>query len=158
MISETGSVVELKGKQVAVVLCKKSSFCRHCASMESCQVGDDNRTMVVEALNAIGAKVGDKVRIVTSSRSFLQSSFLLYIVPLLSLIVGGILGQIIGEGHAERVQSRSFIRDSRHRFSGRLFSGHPCRYTGPAARGLHATHYRILPEEETFVMDLQNGH
>jgi len=95
MIEETGSVVELKGKQVALVLCQKSSFCEHCASMESCQVGSDNRSMLVEANNALGAAVGDQVRLVTSSRTFLQSSFLLYIVPLLFLIAGAVSGQFV---------------------------------------------------------------
>ncbi len=97
MIEESGTIVELKGKHVAVVLCKKNSFCKHCASMEVCQVGDDNRSMLVDAHNALGAKVGDKVKLVTSSKSFLQSSFLLYIVPLLSLVAGAIAGNLIGE-------------------------------------------------------------
>lgn len=97
MIDETGSVIELKGKHIAVVLCQKSSFCRNCASMEQCRVGDDNRSMLVEAHNTIGARVGDKVRVVTSSKSFLQSSFILYIVPLISLVVGAIVGQLLGE-------------------------------------------------------------
>ena len=97
MIEETGSVVELKGKHIAVVLCEKSSFCKNCASMEQCRLGDDNRSMLVEAHNPIGARVGHKVRLVTSSKSFLQSSFILYIVPLIALIVGAIAGHLIGE-------------------------------------------------------------
>lgn len=96
MIEEIGSIVELKGKQVATVLCEKQSFCAHCASMESCQVGSDGRSRLVEAHNLLGAKVGDKVKLATSSRTFLQSSFLLYIVPLLFLIVGAVSGQLLG--------------------------------------------------------------
>ena len=96
MIEEIGSVVELKGKQIAVVLCQKSSFCQHCASMQSCQVGSDNRSMLVEAHNPLGAEVGDRVKVVTSSKTFLQSSFLLYIVPLLFLLVGAVSGRTIG--------------------------------------------------------------
>jgi sigma-E factor negative regulatory protein RseC len=97
MLEEYGSVVELKGKMLAVVLCQKSSFCKNCASMQSCQVGDDNRSMLVEAHNVIGAEVGNKVRLVITSKSFLQSSFLLYIVPLIALIVGAVAGHLIGE-------------------------------------------------------------
>jgi sigma-E factor negative regulatory protein RseC len=97
MLEEYGNVVELKGKMVAVVLCQKSSFCKNCASMQSCQVGDDNRSMLVEAHNVIGAEVGNKVRLVITSKSFLQSSFLLYIVPLIALIVGAVAGHLIGE-------------------------------------------------------------
>lgn len=96
MVEEIGSIVEVRGKQVAVVMCEKSTFCEHCASMESCQVGHDNKSKLVEAYNAIGAQVGDKVRLSVSSKTFLQSSFLLYIVPLIALIVGAIAGQTIG--------------------------------------------------------------
>ena len=97
MIEEFGTIVELKGKHVALVLCERSSFCAHCASMGSCHVGSDNRSMLVEASNPIGAQVGDHVRLVTSSKSFLQSSFILYIVPLIALVVGALLGFGIGE-------------------------------------------------------------
>jgi sigma-E factor negative regulatory protein RseC len=100
MLEEFGNVVELKGKMVAIVLCQKSSFCKNCASMQSCQISDDNRSMLVEAHNVIGAEVGNKVRLVTSSKSFLQSSFLLYIVPLIALIVGAVAGHLIGESMA----------------------------------------------------------
>lgn len=97
MIEEYGAVVELKGKQIAVVVCEKNSFCKNCASMEACRLGDDNRSMLVDAHNPLGAQVGDKVKVVTSSKSFLQSSFVLYIVPLLALIAGAALGQTLGE-------------------------------------------------------------
>lgn len=96
MVEEFGNIVELKGKEVAVVLCQKSSFCKNCASMESCQVGDDNRSKLVEALNTLGADVGDRVKLVVSSKNFLQSSFLLYIVPLIALVIGGGLGHWLG--------------------------------------------------------------
>jgi sigma-E factor negative regulatory protein RseC len=96
MVEEYGNIVELKGKEIAVVLCEKSSFCKNCASMESCQVGDDNRSKLVEALNMLGADVGDRVKLVVSTKTFLQSSFLLYIVPLIALVFGGALGQWLG--------------------------------------------------------------
>ena len=38
-----------------------------------------------------------QVRIATSTKSFLQSSFLLYIVPLIALVVGAITGKLVGE-------------------------------------------------------------
>lgn len=96
MIEEVGSVVELKSKLVAVVLCQKSSFCEHCASLQSCQMGSDDRSRLVEVRNTLGARVGDRVRLATSTRTFLQSSFLLYIVPLLFLVVGAASGQLLG--------------------------------------------------------------
>ncbi|PLX85197.1 MAG: hypothetical protein C0617_05800 [Desulfuromonas sp.] len=96
MLEEIGTVVELKGKQRAVVLCKRGSFCEHCASSGLCRMGDDEKSMLVQAQNQIGARVGDRVKIATTTKNFLQSSFFLYIVPLIGLIVGAGLGQVIG--------------------------------------------------------------
>lgn len=95
-MEENGTVIELKGRNIAMVLCRKSSFCEHCASMESCQVGDDNTSKVVEAHNLVGANVGDRVKLNVSTKTFLQSSFIVYIVPLLALLAGAIAGQLIG--------------------------------------------------------------
>lgn len=96
MMEEVGTVIELKGKHVALVMCQKSSTCKNCASMESCKVSEDNRSMIVEAHNVIGAEVGDKVRLAISSKKFLGSSFLVYIVPLVALIIGAVIGEVIG--------------------------------------------------------------
>lgn len=97
MIEEVGTVVELKGKHTAVVMCKKSSLCENCATQGSCVLGDDDRTRLIEAQNSLGAAIGDKVLIATTTKSFLQSSFLLYIVPLIALVVGAVAGKLVGE-------------------------------------------------------------
>jgi sigma-E factor negative regulatory protein RseC len=97
MIEEYGTIVELKGKQIAVVLCQRNSACDHCPSSGACQIGDDSETMQVEAFNQIGAKVSDRVKVVTSTKHFLQSSFILYIVPIIGLLIGALIGQAIGE-------------------------------------------------------------
>ena len=97
MIEENGTVVELKGKSLAVVMCRKSSLCEHCATNGSCMLGDDGHTRLIEVKNDLGANVGDHVRIATTTRSFLQSSFLLYIVPLIALVIGALVGKAVGE-------------------------------------------------------------
>jgi sigma-E factor negative regulatory protein RseC len=96
MMQEVGTVVELQGRHVAMVLCRKSTFCSGCAAMGLCQVGDDGRSMLVEAHNVLGADVGDRVRVVSRPGQFLLASFLLYVVPLLALIVGAAVGEIVG--------------------------------------------------------------
>lgn len=97
MIEEFGTVVELKSKHTAVVLCKKSSLCEHCASAGVCTIGDDGHARLIEVHNLLGAVVGDHVRIATTTKSFLQSSFLLYIVPLIALVIGAAAGKMVGE-------------------------------------------------------------
>lgn len=97
MIEEVGIVVELKSKLIAVVMCKKSSLCESCATSGSCTLGSDDSTRLIEVQNSLAAVVGERVRIATSTKSFLQSSFLLYIVPLIALVIGAIVGKLVGE-------------------------------------------------------------
>jgi sigma-E factor negative regulatory protein RseC len=97
VIEEYGTVVELKQDLVAVVKCVRNSACDHCPSSGACKMGDDSETMLVETYNAIGAQNGDLVKIATSTKHFLQSSFMLYIVPIIGLLIGAFVGQIIAE-------------------------------------------------------------
>ena len=57
----------------------------------------DDHTRLIEVKNRLGANVGDNVMIATTTKSFLQSSFLLYIVPLIALVVGAIVGKFVGD-------------------------------------------------------------
>ncbi len=97
MMEETGKVVEIKSGEIAVVACEKNSFCKSCVASGNCLPSEGNKLRRVEAFNPIGAHVGDEVIVATSTRNFLRSSFLLYIVPLLALVGGAIVGQQIGE-------------------------------------------------------------
>lgn len=97
MIEEVGTVVELKSKMFAVVMCTKSSLCENCATNGNCALGDDDKTRLIEVQNPLAAEVGEQVRIATTTKSFLQSSFLLYIVPLIALVIGAIAGLLVGE-------------------------------------------------------------
>ena len=97
MIEDVGTVVELKSKRLAVVMCTKSSLCENCATNGNCALGDDDNTRLIEVHNPVAAEVGEQVRIATTTKSFLQSSFLLYIVPLIALVIGAVAGMLVGE-------------------------------------------------------------
>ncbi|WP_429886197.1 SoxR reducing system RseC family protein [Geoalkalibacter halelectricus] len=97
MLEETGTIVEIKGLRTAVVLCRKSSMCENCAARTNCRPGDDGDLRRIEAHNGLGAIVGDTVKIATDTRSFLQGSFLLYILPLIFLLIGAGTGQLLGQ-------------------------------------------------------------
>lgn len=86
-----------------MILCRKSTFCNGCAAMGLCHAGDDGRSMVVETHNVLGAVVGDKVRLASRAGKFLLASFLLYVVPLLALIAGAVLGELVGAFYALRI-------------------------------------------------------
>ncbi len=99
MIEEYGTVIELTGEGIALVECAKNSACQHCAAADSCNMGscEEGQLIRVEVINALGAEVNDKVKVVTTTKNFLQSSLMLYIVPVISLVVGAGIGQLIGE-------------------------------------------------------------
>jgi len=97
MIEEYGTIVEIKNLQIAVVKCQRNSACDHCPSSGACNIGDDGETMLIDAYNAVGAQLDDQVKIVTSTKHFLQSSFMLYIVPIIGLLVGALVGQTAAE-------------------------------------------------------------
>ena len=48
--------------------------------------------MITEAENPLGAKLGQRVRVEISSKEILKGAFLIYILPLLALILGMVLG------------------------------------------------------------------
>jgi len=97
MIEEHGTIVELKEDNIAIVQCGRSSACDHCPSVDSCQMGDNQETMLIEALNLAGGQLHDRVKVVTTTRNFLQSSFMLYIIPVIALLAGALVGQAFGE-------------------------------------------------------------
>jgi sigma-E factor negative regulatory protein RseC len=51
--------------------------------------------MEVEAINSAGALVGDRVLIAFETSSLMKASFLIYIFPILSMMLGGFTGQKI---------------------------------------------------------------
>ncbi len=66
-------------------------------------MGSDGKSMVVEAYNRAGGRVDDRVKVVTSTRNFLQSSFLLYIVPIIGLLAGAGIGQSVGDRNPDLI-------------------------------------------------------
>ena len=51
-----------------------------------------SKVMEMRAINTVGAKVGDRVKVAIDSVVFLKSSFLVYVLPLIVMITGGIIG------------------------------------------------------------------
>ena len=83
-----GVVVELKG-EVAMVKLSKHSECAECGSC----LGDN--ALVLEALNALGAAVGDKVVVEVEGDSLVLSAFVVYAMPLLAVVAGCVLGHYV---------------------------------------------------------------
>lgn len=95
MATEKGKVVRI-GIDTAWVKTVKSSACKSCASRDTCTEGGGAKEMEVEAINTIGAGIGDEVVIKVETSSFLKATFLLYVFPILCMLIGAVIGQTYG--------------------------------------------------------------
>ncbi len=95
MATEEGIVTKVYSS-TAWVKCSKSAACETCKAKAFCDTmggGDDD--VEVEAINAARAKVNDRVFISFETSSLLKVSFLVYMVPVLFLILGVVIGDKI---------------------------------------------------------------
>ncbi len=100
MMEEEGSVVKVEAGY-AIVKAERGSSCEGCGSKASCHAmsGSEGKSMQIRAINEIGARVGDRVLVAIDSGVMLKSSFLIYIVPLVFMIIGGILGDAYAQSN-----------------------------------------------------------
>ncbi|UCF95171.1 MAG: SoxR reducing system RseC family protein [Desulfobacterales bacterium] len=95
MATEQGVVVKVDAT-TAWVKTVKSGACQGCTARGTCHAmgGSDDRE--VEALNAAGAAVGDRIVMSFETSSLLKVTFLLYLFPILVLLAGALIGQKLG--------------------------------------------------------------
>jgi sigma-E factor negative regulatory protein RseC len=92
MATEKGIVFKV-GEGLAWVRTSRTSACEGCADRKSCHISADGKEMEVEAINAIGARVDDKVVLHMKSSALLKASFLLYVFPILVMLAAALIGQ-----------------------------------------------------------------
>ena len=94
MLEEEGMVIGLEDGY-AIIQTERGSSCDGCHAKSSCHsMGDaQGSIMEIRAINDMGAKVGDRVKVAIDSIVFLKSSFLVYVLPLIVMIAGGIIGE-----------------------------------------------------------------
>lgn len=78
-------VVESVNGNKATVSLSRSTACGDCGA---CQMGKENLNRQVDALNPVGAKIGDRVTMEMADNTVLKAAFIVYIVPLIVLILG----------------------------------------------------------------------
>lgn len=89
-MEETGTVVRIEDGR-AYVSVERKSGCEACPASSICRPSDEG--IIIEAINAIDAKMGDKVRILIKPYTYIKGSVIVYGVPALALILGAILGK-----------------------------------------------------------------
>jgi len=93
---ETGSIIAVSGKTATIQLMQGEK----CDGCNACSAFGENK-MHIDALNKIGAKVGDMVEVDVEPKEVLKSSMIVFIFPLLMMIVGYFIGGKIVPDHSE---------------------------------------------------------
>ncbi|MFA6169348.1 MAG: SoxR reducing system RseC family protein [Candidatus Margulisiibacteriota bacterium] len=88
---EIGEVIKLDGGQ-AEVLFQRNPACGNCTA---CRAQADG-TLKTMADNAIGAKLGERVEVEFSSRSFARAALIVFGLPVVLLFLGYYLGGVLG--------------------------------------------------------------
>lgn len=90
MKTEQGLVIEVNN-DVAKIRVGRHSDCKNCGACP----GSDS--IIISANNKIGAKPGQRVSFEVKEANFLGATFIVFILPLISLFIGVMLGKFIGE-------------------------------------------------------------
>jgi sigma-E factor negative regulatory protein RseC len=94
MNEEHGVVKEIQGSK-ALVLTDRQSMCGECVARGCCHMLGGGKEMLAEAINSVGAKAGDFVKIGIPEGTVTKASLVVYMVPALGLVGGGTLGYLI---------------------------------------------------------------
>jgi sigma-E factor negative regulatory protein RseC len=94
MIEEEGIVIETSGGLAKVSILAKSA-CEKCASSEVCHPQGEDSFM--EASNPLGAKKGQKVKVVVAPQVYLKASIILYGIPMTVFVAAAIIGKNLGQ-------------------------------------------------------------
>lgn len=94
-MEEQGVVMELRKNNTALIKSARTSACDSCGSKKSCSTGGSGTEMLMEADNVIGAQKGDHVVFAVAAGTIMKAGLILYLVPLVSFIVGVVAGQAV---------------------------------------------------------------
>ncbi len=101
MIEEEGIVSEVEGNIAKVAILTKSA-CEKCTASGICHPGDEE---LMEAANPLGAKKGQKVKVVIAPQLYLKASLILYGIPMAVFIAGAIVAKKIAVSYGSEAHS-----------------------------------------------------
>ncbi|MGB9788506.1 MAG: SoxR reducing system RseC family protein [Dictyoglomus turgidum] len=90
-MKEIGQVIEKNGRILKV----KFSLSEACHSCGLCKINEED--LVLDVIDECNAKIGDFVMVEVEKKDFYQVTFLIYLFPLISFILGVLIGYLIGE-------------------------------------------------------------
>jgi sigma-E factor negative regulatory protein RseC len=90
-----GIVKEIQDKR-ALVLIDRQAMCGQCSAKGFCDMLGGGKEVLSETLNDVGAEVGDTVTIGLPFGAVTKASMVVYMIPLMGLIGGAIIGYLLG--------------------------------------------------------------
>ena len=88
---QTGVVTSVDGNRARVLMQKHSS----CSNCGACKMGDEKMEMEIDAINKAKAQTGDEVEVDMENQNVLKAAFIIYVIPLISLLIGIIVGSSV---------------------------------------------------------------
>ena len=99
MIEENGTIIATSGSGeagTATIKAKRSEACEGCGTKDMCH-DSDGESAKLEALNPVGAKVGDEVNFTVGTGTVIRAGLLIYLFPLIGFIIGVVLVQALAD-------------------------------------------------------------
>ncbi len=103
-----GVIRQLDGNQ-AIVATPRRGACEKCTERGLCFALGKDKPDMLRALNSVGGKVGDYVSVAMPQGTFLISSLFMYLLPLIGLIAGALIGSTLGGADASASENGSII-------------------------------------------------
>ena len=88
---EEGIIIEISENNIAKVKVGRHNECKNCGACP----GDSS--VIIEAKNPIGAKTGQRISFQLKETNMLMAAFVVYIAPLVAVVIGVLIGQVIAE-------------------------------------------------------------
>jgi sigma-E factor negative regulatory protein RseC len=108
MSKEEGTITKVLENK-AWVRVRRSPMCNACNCKSTCGTLGGGETMEAEAINTAGARVGDRVLLQVPSTALFKISFILYMIPVIFLIAGVILGMKLAGTYSLEPELGAFI-------------------------------------------------
>jgi len=99
MSTEEGTITKVV-EDKAWVKVRRSAMCDACNCQSACSTIGPGEIMEAEALNSANGKEGDRVLIKIPSKSIWKISFILYMIPVIFLISGTVIGMKLAKNYS----------------------------------------------------------
>ena len=108
-MNEAEGVVQEARNNKALVATDRQAMCGQCTAKGFCGMFGGGEEMVAEALNPIGAKAGDTVKIGVPTGTVAKASMIVYAIPTIGIVGGAAFGHYIGKSYGFDVNFSTLI-------------------------------------------------